>query len=984
MNDTADHRNHLRLRKSRHTARVDTAALARDLAANVRGEVRFDAGSRALYATDGSNYRQPPIAVVIPRDADDVIAAIDACRRHRAPVLSRGGGTSLAGQCCNVAVVLDMSKNMNRILEIDPERRTARVQPGVILDNLRDAAEQHHLTFAPDPATHKQNTLGGMIGNNSCGVHSVMGGRTADNIVELEVVTYDGVRLRVGATSDDELESIVAAGGRRGEIYRRLRELRDRYADRMRARFPDIPRRVSGFNLDELLPENGFQVARALVGSEGTCVAVLEATVRLVESPPARALLVLGYPNVYAAGDHVPEVMAHGPVGLEGIDDRLVQDLRRTNLHTGSIPLLPEGRGWLLAEFGGADRAQAEANARAAMEALSAGERPPTMTLYADERQKRVWEIRESGLGATAHVPGAKVAWPGWEDSAVPPARVGEYLRRLRGLLEEYGYQCDLYGHFGQGCIHTRIDFDLITAAGIERYRRFIDAAADLVVELGGSFSGEHGDGQARGELLPKLFGDDLVEGFREFKSIWDPEWMMNPGKVVDPYRIDENLRLGTGYNPGEVKTVFFYPEDNGSLPRALLRCVGVGKCRREEGGTMCPSYRVTREEKHTTRGRAHLLFEMLQGDVITGGWRDEAVRESLELCLACKGCKGECPVNVDLATYKAEYMHRYYRGRLRPLSDYAFGHIDLWSRLAARAPRQVNRLLQEGASARAIRRMIGIAPTRRLPPYADETFQHWFGRQPLSGDGERPAVILWPDTFNNHFYPEIGQAAVGVLESAGFRVRVPRERVCCGRPLYDSGMLGRARRLLQRTLEILREPIRDGVPLVVLEPGCASVFRDELPNLFPHDMQALRLARQTYLLGEFLREKAPGYDLPQLDRRAVVHGHCHHKVLFGMEPDRQVLGKMGIGFDVLDSGCCGLSGAFGMVAARFEVSMAAGERVLLPAVRQAGDETLVVTDGFSCREQILQGTGRRALHLAEVIDLARRERVGGYHGSWR
>ncbi|MBI5545236.1 MAG: FAD-binding protein, partial [Deltaproteobacteria bacterium] len=596
----------------------DALALGRELAEVVRGEVRFDDGARGLYATDASNYRQVPIGVVVPRDADDVVAAIAACRRHGAPVLARGGGTSLAGQCCNVAVVLDFSKYMRRIVSVDPANRRAIIEPGVVLDQLRRKAERHHLTFAPDPSTHDHCTLGGMIGNDACGVHSVMGGKTDDNVEELEVVTYDGLRLRVGGTSEEKLAEILRQGGRRGQIYLRLKELRDRYAEEIRSRYPRIPRRVSGYNLDRLLPENGFDVAKALVGTEGTCVTVLEATLRLVPSPPARSLLVLGYPTVFEAAEHVMEILGSRPTGLEGLDDTLVEDMKKLRLHPEDVELLPEGKGWLLVEYGGETREESHEKARRLMASLRGRRKAPSMRLFDDPTQERmVWKVRESGLGATAHVPGKRVAWEGWEDSAVPPEQLARYLHDLRRLLDEYQYQGALYGHFGQGCVHTRIDFELRTREGIDRFRSFVDRAADLVLKYDGSLSGEHGDGQSRAELLPKMFGEKLVRAFQEFKAIWDPRGKMNPHKVVDPYRITENLRLGTDYRPPATPTHFRFPDDAGSFAQATLRCVGVGACRRTEGGTMCPSYMVTKEEKHSTRGRARMLFEMLEGQPV-------------------------------------------------------------------------------------------------------------------------------------------------------------------------------------------------------------------------------------------------------------------------------------------------------------------------------------------------------------------------------
>jgi FAD/FMN-containing dehydrogenase/Fe-S oxidoreductase len=964
-------RNFAELARASKASLVDGAALEAALGRHIRGEVRFDRGSRALYATDGSNYRQVPIGVVIPRDNDDVIAAVATAREFGAPILCRGGGTSLAGQCCNVALVLDFSKYMAGILEIDAIRRIARVQPGVILDHLRAAAEKHHLTYGPDPATHDRCTLGGMIGNNSCGVHSVMAGKTDDNIEELEILTYDGLRMRVGQTSDDALEKIIREGGRRAAIYAGLKSLRDHYAELIRKRYPNIPRRVSGYNLNFLLPENGFHVARALVGSEGTCATVLQATCRLVESPPERALLVIAYPDVYQCADRVPEIMAHKPIGLEGFDHRLVDYTRRKHLNSEGLALLPEGGGWLLAEFGADSSAAAESQARKVAESLSQSPNPPRMRMFPDRAQARkIWEVRESALGATSHVPGEPLEWEGWEDSAVAPEKLGSYLRALHKLMSSYGYHSALYGHFGHGCVHMRINFDLQSKAGIASFRKFMEESADLVVSYGGSLSGEHGDGQSRAELLPKMFGPELVEAFAQFKALWDPDWKMNPGKVVEPYKIDENLRLGAGYRPWEPETHFQFPEDQGSLAGATLRCVGVGKCRHYEGGVMCPSFRVTREEEHSTRGRAHLLWEMTQGSVIQDGWRDESVKKSLDLCLACKGCKSDCPVGVDVATYKAEFLSHYYEGRLRPRSAYVFANIDLWARLASNAPGLANLATQLPFVRDIAKFVAGMPPQRSIPAFAPQTFRSWFRKRPVR-NANAPQVLLWPDTFNNHFSPRTAKAAVEVLEHAGFQVTVPAATLCCGRPLYDWGMIDRAKKLLLQTLDVLEEEIEGQTPIVVLEPSCAAVFRDELLNLFPSDARARALSQQVFLLSEFLERKAPHFELPKLKAQALVHGHCHHKSVFKMAEEESVLRRLGIDFRAPAPGCCGMAGAFGFERDKYDTSIAVGELELLPAVRLAAADCLIIADGFSCREQIAQSTDRHALHLAEVLQMA-------------
>jgi FAD/FMN-containing dehydrogenase/Fe-S oxidoreductase len=963
------------------TQDLDIRRLTDELRQAVRGEVRFDAGSRALYATDASNYRQLPIGVVIPKDADDVIAAFAVCRRHGAPILPRGGGTSLAGQCCNVAVVLDFSKYMNRLLELNPGERFARVQPGLVLDELRDVAEVHHLTFAPDPSTHNHCTLGGMIGNNSCGVHSVTGGNTVDNIHELDVLTPDGVRLQVGATSPEELEAIIAGGGRRGEIYAALRDLRDRYADRIRARYPKLERRVSGYNLDQLLPENGFHVARALVGTEGTCVAVLEAKTRLVASPPARSLLVLGYPDVYAAGSRVMEILAHDPLAVEGLDDRLVDGMKRKGMQASDLALLPAGGAWIFVEFGGETKAEADATAERVRDALSILPDPPDMRVFADPRLARAaWQVRQAAPRAAARMPGQPDYYDGWEDTAVPPQVLGEYLRDLRGLFDRYGYTAGIYGHFGQGCIHTRIDFDLKSPDGVKRFRAFVEDAADLVVRYGGSLSGEHGDGQARGELLPRMFGEELVQAFREFKGIWDPEGRMNPGKVVDPYRLDENLRLARR-SPAAVPlaTRFAYLQDEGSFPLAMERCIGIGECRRLHGGTMCPSYRATLEEQHSTRGRARMLFEMLHGEPATRGWRAESVKEALDLCLACKGCKTECPANVDMATYKAEFLSHYYAGRRRPRTAYTLGLIHRWSRLAAKAPSLVNFATHAPILGTVAKRLAGIAPERCIPAYAPQPFVDWFRKRsaPMAAGG-RPQVLLWPDTFNNHFHPETARAAVAVLEHAGFEVILPARPLCCGRPLYDFGNLDAAVAMLRQILQALRPQLAAGVPIVGLEPSCIAVFRDELINLLPHDEDARRLSQQSFLLSEFFEQHAGDIALPVLGGKALVHLHCHHKALMTSSAEAAVLARMGVDCQVLDDGCCGMAGAFGFEAGHYAVSMQIGELALLPAVRKADPDTWIIADGFSCREQIDQATGRRAVHPAEVIRHALRSQPPG------
>jgi FAD/FMN-containing dehydrogenase/Fe-S oxidoreductase len=956
------------------------ARLAGDLRAATRGEVRFSAGDRALYATDASNYRQVPIGVVIPRSIDDILTTLAVCRAHAAPVLGRGGGTSIAGQCCNEAVVIDTSKYLDGIIAIDGGSRTARVQPGLKLDHLRHATAARGLTFGPDPGTHRSCTLGGMIGNNSCGVRSMLseyygpGPTTAHNIDTLDIVTYRGLRMRVGPTSDSDYRRIIDAGGPIADIYRQLKEFQTRHADLIRREFPDIPRRVSGYNLPALLPENGFNVARALVGSESTLVFVLEATAHLVHHFAHRELVVLGYPDIFHAADAVMPILEHRPIGLEGVDEMLEHAARRGGVPEENLRLLPAGHGWLLVEFGGDTRADAREAAHALVDRLRrASPAPTTRIIDGSEDQERIWALREMGGPAIPASRHERPMWPGWDDSAVAPEKLGGYLRDLHALYAQYEYEADLFGHFGQGCVHCRVGFDLETRDGVRRFRSFMEEAADLVHSYGGSLSGEHGDGQARGELLSRMFSPTMVQAFREFKAIWDPDWKMNPGKVVDANPLDANLRVGPGhYHPIPVRTHFTFADDGG-FANAARRCVGIGNCRKDQAGTMCPSYMVTREEQHTTRGRARLLFEMLEGEPLDRGWDNEHVHEALDLCLSCKGCKGECPVHVDMATYKAEFLSHYYEHHWRPRSAYAFGLIHTWAGLAARAPRVVNALTQSRGLSAIAKFAAGMPRARSIPRFAPFTFREWFLQRSSSRPRTGHRVILWADTFNNHFHPETAIAAVSVLERLGFDVEIPTARLCCGRPLYDYGMLSAARRTLDTILQSLDREIDAGVPIVGLEPSCVAVFRDELVNLFSNDFRARRLSAQVFSLGEFLST--------HLDRllpttlsgkiRALVHGHCHQKALFGMEGDRHVLDRLGVDYQMVDSGCCGMAGSFGFERDHYEVSQAVGERRLLPAVRAASPVTVIVADGFSCREQITQATGRHALHLAEVVAMA-------------
>jgi FAD/FMN-containing dehydrogenase/Fe-S oxidoreductase len=922
--------------------------LEAELGTALAGEVRFDRAARAAYASDASNYRQVPVGVVLPRTVEDVVRAIALCRGHSAAVLPRGAGTSMCGQSVNAAVLVDCSKYLDRVLAVDAAARIARVEPGAVCDALRAAAEAHGLTFAPDPATHSRCTLGGMIGNNSCGPHSVMAGKTVDNIERLEVLTYDGARFWCGPTGPAELARIVSSGGRQAQIYAALARIAQRYGNLVRTRFPRIRRRVSGYNLDELLPENGFNVARALVGSEGTCALTLQAEVRLVKSPPQRVLVVRGFPDIFAAGDAVPEALAAGPIACEGLDEAIIGGLRSRGLRLDDIALLPPGKGWLMVEFG-ADSLE---------EAIERARRIPGALVTDKALMTRLWTIRETGASATALNLAGNGPDPivGWEDAAVDPMRLGDYLREFSSLVATYGYRTSIYGHFGDGCVHARINFDLSSREGVAHWRAFLREAAELVVKYGGSLSGEHGDGHARGEFLPLMFGPELMQAFREFKAAWDPQNRMNPGKIVEAFRVDEHLRLGPQYKPVELKTRFAFasPEGDGFV-RAVGHCVGMGKCRASLGGTMCPSYRGTREERYSTRGRARLLGEMLRGELITSGWRSEEVKDALDWCLGCKGCRSDCPTHTDMAAYKAEFMSHYYEGRRRPRQAWSMGRIGEWAPIASRFPRLAN-LVSNHPLGKAI---AGVAAERKLPRFAPRSFRAQF-----AGSKAGEPVVLFDDCFNSHFRPGTAGAAQKLLEASGCAVELPARRLCCGRPYYDFGMLGEAKAALERVLETLAPRLEQGVAVVVLEPGCLSVFRDELHQLLPRDPRAARLGQAAVSLSELLGRT--GFHL-RLKGKVVLHGHCHQKSLWGTEHDAGLLRGCGFEVSTPDTGCCGMAGSFGYRPEFFETSRRIAALALLPALAAAPDAT-VVASGFSCREQIEALAGRTTLHLAEVL----------------
>jgi FAD/FMN-containing dehydrogenase/Fe-S oxidoreductase len=916
---------------------------------------------RAEYATDASNYRVVPAVVAFPRHAEEAAAALAVARQYQVPVTSRGGGTSIAGNSVGRGIVLDFSRHLNRVLAVDAEARTATAEPGAILDDITAAAATYGLRFGPDPSSHARASIGGSIGNNACGSRALRYGRTADNVVSLDLLTAAGEQLQASRRDTAIDTAKDTPKDTTGPIGTALASLVNDRLALIRTEFGRFTRQVSGYSLEHLLPENGADLARFLAGSEGTLGIVTAATVRLVRSPNAVALAVLGYPGMPEAADAVPGLLPHRPVALEGMDARLV-DVVRNRRGAAAVPALPRGQAWIFAETAG----DTEAEARAAAERLIKDSGALDASVVTGAPARALWRIREDGAGLGGRTPAGAPAWPGWEDSAVPPAHLGSYLREFTGLLASHDLDGLLYGHFGDGCVHVRIDFPLATAPG--RYREFALAAAQLAGQYGGSMSGEHGDGRARGELLSYMYSPEAIEVMAAVKAIFDPGNLLNPGVLVNPAPIDADLRLPKARSITK-GLGFAYPQDHGDLSVAVHRCTGVGKCRADTtavGGVMCPSYLATRDEKDSTRGRARVLQELANGTLV-GSFRARELEESLDLCLSCKGCSSDCPAGVDLATYKAEVLYQRYRRRLRPPAHYSLGWLPRWARLAARAPKLANAALRQQTVAGLAKRLGGIDPRRPLPEFAPQTFRDWFAQhQHQKGQGQTP-VLLWVDTFTDHFTPETGRAAVQVLEAAGYAVEVTGQSTCCGLTWISTGQLDGARRQLRRSLSALAPALDAGTPIVGLEPSCTAVLRADAAELLPDDPRAGQVRSAIKTLAELLTatERWSAPDLSGVS--AVAQPHCHHHAVMGWQADAALLAGAGAQVTAV-GGCCGLAGNFGVERGHYDVSRAVAETALLPAVRAAPPGATVLADGFSCRTQLDQLAQVRATHLAELL----------------
>ena len=943
--------------------------------------VRDDLATRSAYVSDASIYRRLPAAVVEPRDAAEIREALALAHREGWSVTSRGGGTSVAGNAIGDGLIIDTSRHFNRILSIDTEAQTATIEPGVVCDQLRDAAAAYGLTYGPDPSTHSRCTVGGMVGNNACGSHSVAWGTSADNLVAVTVMLADGreVELTSGGTSDPNLT-------------RRLAELRDKNLTMLRTELGQFPRQVSGYGLHYLLQERRFDVAKAFAGSEGTLGIMTKLTVKLVQRPAATALAVLAFADVFVAAAAAPRLRLPGVTTIEGMGADLLAALRSRPGREQAGSELPQGGGWLYCEVAGEDEADAHARAEL-LHATVADLVLDHVVVTRHAAMRRLWEIREAGAGIVTRLPDGGEAWPGWEDSAVPPEQLADYLRDLYALLDEFGLRGIPFGHFGEGCVHIRISFDFATESGVAVYRDFLARAAELVRGYGGSVSGEHGDGRARSELLATIYSEAALGAFAEFKRLFDPDNCFNPGILVDPEPATQGIRPGIGARTFELTPVHAMSRDGGSFANAVNRCVGVGACR-SDVGAMCPSFQVSRDEQHSTRGRARTLAEMLRGETIADGWKSVEVRETLDLCLSCRACAAECPVNVDMATYKAEFLHHHHgQGlssflgrRRRPMAHFTMGWMPLIMRCASKIPGSI-RLLNWAESFRPVeeltKRLGGIEPRRRMIRFATVPLTKWFRRRApgttagISPDpGSERTVVIWPDTFTNFTAPGPGQAAIEVLEALGYRVILPKGDVCCGLTWHSTGQLDMAKQMLTQTLDVL-EPLLDaGYQVLGLEPSCALMLQQESVELLPDDPRAQRLAALTRGFGAFVAEHADrGGSWPFVKlgsdaapHQAVCQVHCHQQANAGYADELAVLSRLGVEPAVVGGGCCGLAGNWGFEPGHFEMSQQLGERELFPKIRAAGNDATIIADGFSCRTQIEQGTGVGGQHLAEVL----------------
>jgi FAD/FMN-containing dehydrogenase/Fe-S oxidoreductase len=944
--------------------------LERELRRVVAGDVRFDAFSRQLYSTDASMYQVEPIGVVIPRHVEDVHAVVELSHRLGVPLLARGGGTSLTGQTVNHALVLDFSAHLDRILAVDAEGLRCRVQPGVVQDQLNAHVRPQGLLFGPDTSTSNRATLGGMLGNNSGGTHSIAYGLTIEHVVEVTALLADGTRVTFGEVSEPELAARGRRPGLEGQIYREVARIRATYRDEIAARYPRHWRHVCGYSLHELVRDRPLNMARLVVGSEGTLLTLLEATVRLVRRPARTALDVIHFRDMQEAFEASQAILETGPYAVE-LTDKMILDLARANLTQAKRMGFVQGdpAAILIVEYAG----ETEAEVRGKVETLEARRATgrfgyaATIT-YDPAEQQSIWKLRKAGLGLLFGLKGEGKPIAFIEDTAVDPKHLPAFVPRFTEIMRRHGAEAAYYGHCSVGCLHIRPVIDLKTPRGLAQVERMAEEIFDLVLEFEGAISSEHGDGRARSPYLERVYGPKLFQAFRELKAAFDPRGLLNPGNIVASPGVTQHLRFGPQYRTWEPPTTLDFGA-HGGFAALVEMCNGVGECRKSGEGTMCPSYMATRDEEHSTRGRANALRAVLSGRVPAAEFTGRRLYEIMDLCLECKACKSECPANVDMAKLKYEFLHHYHRANGLPLRNRLFGHIAALSAVGARLVPLSNWASRLGPARWLMERLLGIDRRRPLPPFAREPFTDWFDRRRPPSTAPRGPVVLFHDTFVSYNVPAVGQAAVELLEAAGYRVELA-ERVCCGRPMISKGLLDRARAQAAHNVARLAPLAARGVPVVGLEPSCLLTLRDEYVDLLGSP-EARAVAAGSFLLEEFLlRERGRGLALPWRpgERRALLHGHCHQKAVVGTAPTVAALTWAGYTVSEVDSGCCGMAGSFGFETEHYDLSVALGERRLAPAVRSAGAETAVVAPGISCRQQIEHLTGRRALHPAQAL----------------
>ena len=929
-----------------------------------RSGMREDMTTRAAYSSDASIFRRIPKAVIEPQSVEDIRDGIAIAQERGWSIISRGGGTSVAGNAIGTGLIIDTSRYFNRILDIDVENRTATVEPGVVCDALRTAVAEHGLTYGPDPSTHSRCTIGGMVANNACGSHSVAYGTAAENLISVTIMLASGEEITFdGSGVSDE------------GIDKQLHQLVDAHAELIDAELGRFPRQVSGYGLHYLLDKHGFDAAKAIAGTEGTVGVITKMTVKLVEVPKVKALAVLAFETVYDAASAAARLRLPGVATIEGMGGDLLDALRSKRGQERAGGNLPGNRkgipagGWLYCEVGGDTLEEAEALAQTVAASVDTVD---TIVVSDPQEMRELWRIREASAGVVTRLPDGGEAWPNWEDSAVPPENLADYLRDLYALMDKYSLRGIPFGHFGEGCVHVRISFDFGSQEGIEIFHKFMNEAAELVSSYGGSLSGEHGDGRARSALLDRMYSEEMRGLFKQFKDIMDPDGLFNPGVLVDPDEVTDGLRMAPGQRTFELTPVHKFSHDKGSMVNAVNRCVGVSACRSEEN-SMCPSFQITGDEVHSTRGRARLLSEMFRGESVADGYQSEEVLEALDLCLSCKACASECPVNVDMATYKSEFLHKHYQGKIRPMAHYMMGWLPLLGHIAHKIPllpRVIDLSMRTPGLKTLIATIGGLDTSRPLIRFAPTSLRKWHKKR--SSIAATKTVVLWPDSFNASLDTSPATAAVEVLEELGYNVEIPQEFVCCGLTWHSTGQLDMTQRVLKQTAKVMQPYLDRGLTVIGIEPSCTVMLTGEATEL-SDDPAITQLANATVSFAEFvaplIKEKVDAGDIKPANISALTQVHCHEKSLGDPQHSAMLLDALGVSQSDIETGCCGLAGNWGFEKGHAEMSMALGERELFPKVRKAEQNNhAVIADGFSCRTHIDQGTGVAPQHIAEIV----------------